>query len=778
MKIEPCTAKRVGECELTAGHDGDHMTRKGGAFGRTIHVWNEAHEIDPAADDAEINSWQCCASRAGGHKCERPMEHDVAHAAVNLGPTGTSNFVVWESSTKGGKVLRFLVRSPVDALLSKPPASRKAVGVETSEPSLADICSKCGRELGEHQGKKCPPTEKKPDEEQEQLDFDEVRSTTGFRTPAPLRIFATEGDEVCGERVHKGRGRACDRIRGHEGNHRSREGGTWPNKAAGATPAKPPQCPSRIRQADTGKVAKDALQCDLEVGHDGAHRAKAREGKHIAVWGDKTNGSVWIPIGQYDDKTDRLTYVDEAYRPPAKAKTKEKRPATVEKAEQLHREHRTTKAKKPKKPAKPVKQMAPAKAPPAKKPEPEPPPAPNARILGFKVHPVAAKYPLIEGSDFVEFCDDIKANGQRDKIVLVDIGKETYILDGRNRGRACEVLKIKPRFESYSGPTDEASLKAFAISKNDHRRHYSKGVRALVAADLADLGQGERKTGKSAGVTQAQAAKIEHISERLVRLARAVKNKGTALLREAVMRDKLALDAAADAAIKLSTAKQNEIAEKALAKGGNSVVKLGQIRMLIRQEGKRATVAKINKGQVRPLTGGPYRLIYIDWPWQYDNNDQHEGSKAHTPYPTLPMDRIHKAAEDIKRVALDEELVLAMWVTNHFVWAIGDVLKVLGFERNDAVITWDKGNPGVGRTGPRGQTEHLVLAWRKGAKHTLNELSTIIEAPRREHSRKPDVFAELLHKHCAGPHLEMFAQEEREGWDVWGAETKKYEAAA
>lgn len=710
-------------CTLLVGHTGDHLTATKGAFGPKAQTWTD--------EKGKVNDWPLCGERCPSTpewRCARPDEHDGPHGAITIATTGIaewSEVIEWNDGARRLNHLRS--RDVVAGLLNGAP--REDVGdrdVKPSNVSIVDKCGKCGFELGQHEGTKCPKN--KYTLERHAAVFALVAGAPGIKADQLAPIHRGVLAEL--ERA--------DRIV-------YRNGGWYPSPSEDGAPnisTLPEGACLKCGAIGEHEVLCPAAPCP--VSHETGVRC-AGLNRHAGAHADE-NGRTWASASA------KLVTPTPKGTKPAQSKkpTKQKAPAV----------------------------MKPAKAPPAK-PELEQVPASNARILGFKVHPVAAKYPLIDGSDFVEFCDDIRANGQRDKIVLVDIGKDTFILDGRNRGRACEVLKIKPRLETYTGPTDHASLKAFVISKNDHRRHYSKGVRAMIAADVANLGHGQKQTGKSAGVTQAEAAKIEHVSEKLVRLATAVKNKGTDKLREAVMRDKIALDVAADAALKLPVAKQNEIAEKALAKGDNAgPLKSGVVRMLVRQEEKRAVVAKINKGQVRPLTGGPYRLIYIDPPWQYENNDQHEGSKAHTPYPTLPMERIHKIGEDIKRVSLDEELVLAMWVTNAFMWAIGDVLRAWGFERNDSSITWDKGHPGVGRTGPRGQTEHLVLAWRKGAKHTLNELPTIIEAPRREHSRKPDKFADLLRQHCAGPHLEMFAQEEREGWEVWGAETNKYEADA
>lgn len=47
----------------------------------------------------------------------------------------------------------------------------------------------------------------------------------------------------------------------------------------------------------------------------------------------------------------------------------------------------------------------------------------------------------------------------------------------------------------------------------------------------------------------------------------------------------------------------------------------------------------------------------------------------------------------------------------------------------------------------------------------------MIEAPRARHSEKPAVFADMIARLCPRTaKLEMFAREERPGWDSWGKE--------
>jgi hypothetical protein len=80
--------------------------------------------------------------------------------------------------------------------------------------------------------------------------------------------------------------------------------------------------------------------------------------------------------------------------------------------------------------------------------------------------------------------DDIKANGQQQAIVM----RGTTLLDGRNRLAACKLAKVEPKERQYAG-NDPVG---FIISANLHRRHLTESQRAMVAAKMETMRQGER----------------------------------------------------------------------------------------------------------------------------------------------------------------------------------------------------------------------------------------------------------------------------------------------
>jgi len=120
---------------------------------------------------------------------------------------------------------------------------------------------------------------------------------------------------------------------------------------------------------------------------------------------------------------------------------------------------------------------------------------------------------------------------------------DSSILDGGNRLRACEINGCKPRITRWDGKPGEELT--FVISQNVKCRHLNESQRALIASKLASLRHGQRQTGESAGVpTQAEAAEMMQVSERIVRSARKVREEAPANVTHLVEVGRLTLNAA------------------------------------------------------------------------------------------------------------------------------------------------------------------------------------------------------------------------------------------
>src|SRR6516162_6776087 len=115
-------------------------------------------------------------------------------------------------------------------------------------------------------------------------------------------------------------------------------------------------------------------------------------------------------------------------------------------------------------------------------------------------HPLSRLFPPISPEDFDKLAADIKLNGLHQPIVRYQ-GK---ILDGNNRYRACELVKIAPKFADFTG--DDAGARNYVISANIHRRHLSPDQRREIIETLlkADPTQSNRQI--------AEQAKASHVT--------------------------------------------------------------------------------------------------------------------------------------------------------------------------------------------------------------------------------------------------------------------------
>ena len=145
----------------------------------------------------------------------------------------------------------------------------------------------------------------------------------------------------------------------------------------------------------------------------------------------------------------------------------------------------------------------------------------------WTTHPAAAIFPLLEGTEFEGLVADIREHGLREAVWLDRDGR---ILDGRNRLRACELVGIEPRFETYEGDDPLG----FVLSLNLHRRHLNESQRAMVAARVATLGRGQRRDRVDGSIDLSTAGELLNVSGGSIKRARVVQEHGGPELVQAV----------------------------------------------------------------------------------------------------------------------------------------------------------------------------------------------------------------------------------------------------
>jgi N6-adenosine-specific RNA methylase IME4 len=380
-------------------------------------------------------------------------------------------------------------------------------------------------------------------------------------------------------------------------------------------------------------------------------------------------------------------------------------------------------------------------------------------MSALEFHPLADIFPLVEGQDFAELVADIAAHGLREPIVVY----EDRILDGRNRYRACEAAGVAPTFTVYQGE-DPIS---YVVSLNLRRRHLDESQRAMVAARLATLKLGDNQ--HSEGPSIEGASRLLNVSHASVERAKTVQRAGAAELVHAVEQGTVSVSAAADVAT-LPQQDQREI----VARGEREILRVAQEIRARKAETRRSErIERLAATCNQPLPGDRrYAVIYADPPWHFEVYNEESGIEraAGNHYPTMSLDEI--CGLPIPNLATPDA-VLFVWTTVPHLRESFNVLVAWGFEYKTNIV-WVKDKIGLGYF-VRNQHELLLVATRGEIPCPLpaNRPSSVIEAPRREHSRKPDeAYALIEQMYPELPKIELFARQARDGWARWGNEAE------
>jgi N6-adenosine-specific RNA methylase IME4 len=350
-----------------------------------------------------------------------------------------------------------------------------------------------------------------------------------------------------------------------------------------------------------------------------------------------------------------------------------------------------------------------------------------------KYHPIADIFPLLQGREFDELVADIKANGLIEPIWI----HQGWIIDGRNRYRACEKLGIKPEYRIWEGE----DLISFVVSMNVHRRHMTPSQCAAVAVEIKELlskdipkGRPKKESSPNLGNlprdAEKEAAKIMNVSHGSVHSAEQIKAQSPELF----------------------------------AKVRAGEITIHKADSQLRREKAIATTKTV------PKLEGKYRVIYADPPWKYNIGDECgkggiPSSAAEWHYPAMTIDEL--CALPVMSLLMDDA-VLFMWVTSPNLEQGFWLVNGWGFTYK-ACFVWDKIKHNVGHYNSV-RHEFLFIATRGSCLPDDRRLIDSVQSiERTEHSVKPERFREIIDQmYPHGPRVELFARRKTPGWDVWG----------
>lgn len=175
-----------------------------------------------------------------------------------------------------------------------------------------------------------------------------------------------------------------------------------------------------------------------------------------------------------------------------------------------------------------------------------------------------------------------------------------------------------------------------------------------------------------------------------------------------------------------------------------------------------------------------YDLLVVDPPWEFELYSEAGAEKsAGAQYRTMTI-------ESIKRLRIGElargDCLLMLWATGCMIPQCLEAMRTWGFVYKSEIVWLKTTRTGKLRWGPgyRVRTLHepILLGTIGNPKH--DAFPSAFHGLARQHSRKPDEFYSLIDD-CApdlGFRADVFSRTNRKGWDAFGDEAGKFEAAA
>lgn len=361
--------------------------------------------------------------------------------------------------------------------------------------------------------------------------------------------------------------------------------------------------------------------------------------------------------------------------------------------------------------------------------------------------------------DYKRLKDDIDANGYDVSYPIWFY--EGRVLDGWNRERACAELGIEPVYAEFTGTATEAIE---FVMRSNKRRNLSSSQWACLAVEAEEI----INTIKTSVDAEKLRKQKENASNQFMEPLGNIfpqpnpeTNKTASKVADLFNTNRIYINKAADL-------KENkpEIFEQ--VKSGEKTITEVKKEEKINERLKQVDEIKKKIERENLIVSDLYDVIVIDPPWAYGREYDPESSRVASPYPEMSFDELSNI-----EIPAKNDCVIWLWTTHQFIWEARELLRMWGFEYK-AILTWDKEQMGMGHW-LRMQCEFCLLGITGNPLWDVRDLRDIIRSKRREHSRKPSEFYEMIEKNFTGKYIDYFSREKfSDKWDCYGAETEKF----
>lgn len=174
-------------------------------------------------------------------------------------------------------------------------------------------------------------------------------------------------------------------------------------------------------------------------------------------------------------------------------------------------------------------------------------------------------------------------------------------------------------------------------------------------------------------------------------------------------------------------------------------------------------------------TNEKYSIIYADPPWKQrkggSKKKRNKTSGKPLDYPVLEIEEIEKQISTVKTT---ENAVLFLWTIDKYLFEAQQLGERLGYKLHARMI-WDKCNGIPAAYTVRFGHEYLLYMY-KGKftpveKSERGKIHTVFREKSKRHSQKPEIAYEIIERlYPDAKKIELYARQERNGWDCWGNE--------